>query len=215
MISDRLRFVFVHIPRTAGTSVETALAPYARDPIGFTAHQNTVLAHKHATAVELRALVGPEIWRRYFTFSIVRDPWARMYSDYHFFRDVAPRLRAGFNPVEHHLTDMAAAHPFDAWLHTCADQLDIAQSGYLTDPHGALLVDHIARFEDIATHFAQICRHLGVDAPLPRVNRTRHGDHRRAYTPAAAALVARYAADDLTRFGYRFDAPAPHAACHP
>jgi hypothetical protein len=210
MISDRLRFVFVHIPRTAGTSVETALAPYARGEIDFTAHQNTVLDHKHATAAELRELVGAATWRRYFTFSIVRDPWARMHSDYYFFRDVAPQLRRGFNPMELHLTDMAAVHTFDGWLHACADQLDISQSNYLTDAHGALLVDHVARFEDITEDFARICQRLGVDAALPCANRTRHGDHRHAYTPPGAALVARYAADDIARFGYRFDGPAAH-----
>lgn len=212
MISDQLRFVFVHIPRTAGTSVETVLAPYARDPIGFTAHDNTILAHKHATAAELRAHVGAETWRRAFTFSIVRNPWARMHSDYHFFRDIAPALRSGFDPLECHLTDMAARHTFDGWLHACADELDICQSSYLTHLDGTLLVDFVARFEHITADFARICRCLGIHAELPRLNRTRHGDYRLAYTPAGAALVARYAARDLTRFGYTFDAPAPRPA---
>ncbi len=213
MISDRLRFVFVHIPRTAGTSVETALAPYARGEIGFTAHDNTVLAHKHSTAAELRDLVGPEIWRRYFTFSIVRNPWARMFSDYCFFRDVAPSLMPRFNPVERHLTVMAAGHAFDGWLRACADHLDIAQSGYLVDAGGALLVDFVARFEDIGADFARVCRVLDVDVALPCVNRTRHGDYRLAYTPETATLVARYAADDIARFGHTFEGrPIPRPA---
>ena len=42
MISDSHRFVFVHIPRTGGTSVETALAALSRDPVQFVARGNTV-----------------------------------------------------------------------------------------------------------------------------------------------------------------------------
>lgn len=205
MISESKRFVFVHIPRTAGTSVETALAPYARTPIGFTAHDNTILPHKHATAATLRALVGPTFWQQAFTFSIVRDPWARMHSDYHFFREVGPRLLPTFSELERWLFDHAMSADFPTWLHRSADRLDIAQCSYLHDPTGAPLVDYIARFETIERDFAHICATLGVDHRLPHVNRTRHGDHRAAYTPQAIDLVARYAAADIHHFGYGFD----------
>ncbi|MEZ4435917.1 MAG: sulfotransferase family 2 domain-containing protein [bacterium] len=204
MISDRKRFVFVHIPRTAGTSVETALAPYARTPIGFTVNDCTVLPDKHATAATLRALVGPAFWEQAFTFSIVRDPWARMHSDYHFFRDVGPRLMPAFSELERWLCDLALTTDFPTWLHRGADRLDIAQWSYLAAPDGACLIDDIARFETIDRDFARICATLGVEHALPRVNATRHGDHRAAYTPEAITLVARYAADDLHHFGYRF-----------
>lgn len=204
MISESKRFVFVHIPRTAGTSVETALAAYAREPVGFTVEANTVLSHKHSPAFELRAHVGPAFWDAAFVFSVVRDPWARMHSDYHFFREVGPRLLPEFSPRERWLTEQAGLLGFESWLRLGADVLGISQSSYLTDAAGDLLVDYVARFEHIEADFAAVCRALGVEHRLPRVNGTRRGDHRAAYSADAVELVARYAADDLRRFGYRF-----------
>lgn len=204
MISDARRFVFVHIPRTAGTSIETALAAHARTPIGFTAGRNTVLPHKHAPAAALRDVVGREFWDAAFTFSIVRDPWARMYSDYHFFRRTGPLLMEAFSELERWLTDLALTCDFGDWLRRGADRLDIAQSGYLTDPEGALLVDFVGRFEHIERDFAAICRAIGVEHRLPHTNRAGVGDFRAAFDPDAVELVARYAAEDLRRFGYTF-----------
>ncbi len=204
MISDEKRFVFVHIPRTAGTSIETALAPYAREPVGYTVGGNTVLAHKHATAAELRGLVGDAFWASAFTFSIVRDPWARMYSDYNFFHDVGPRLLDEFSDLERWLTALALSEPFTRWLRTGADRLDIAQSSYLTDADGALLVDFVGRFETLGGDFEAICRSVGVERALPHVNGTRRRDFRAAYDADSVALVGRYAAADIDRFGYGF-----------
>lgn len=204
MISDEKAFVFVHIPRTAGTSIETALAPYAREPLGYTVGGNTVLAHKHATATSLRRLVGAEFWASAFSFSVVRDPWARMYSDYHFFRRVGPRLMPEFSELERWLTERALRVPFAAWLRAGAERLDIAQSSYLTDEGGALLVDFVGRFEHLSRDFSTICQTLGVEHALPHLNGTGRRDFRAAYDSDSVDLVARYAAADIERFGYRF-----------
>ncbi|SIQ75299.1 hypothetical protein SAMN05421641_11364 [Paracoccus thiocyanatus] len=41
--------------------------------------------------------------------------------------------------------------------------------------------------------------------PLPHENRSDHGDWRAAYDAETAGIVARAAAEDIARFGYRFD----------
>jgi len=203
MISDSHRFVFVHIPRTAGTSVETALASYARTRVTFTAHECTVLADKHASARELAAIVGAS-WPSYRSFSIVRDPWERMLSDYHFFLAAGPLLYPEFSPRERRLTDEAAEHGFDDWLHRNADHLAMSQTDYLTDESGRCIVEHILRFEALAEDFARITSLLGISCDLPCLNRTEHPSPREAYSAAGVELVRRRCAADLRSFGYRF-----------
>lgn len=202
MISDSHNFVFVHIPRTGGTSVETALADLSRDPVRYAARGNTVLPHKHDSAAELAALLGDD-WGARLRFSIVRDPWARMLSDYKFFREVGPSLLVGFSDRERAFTEAAAALDLEAWLFTFADELRMCQTDYLVDAGGALLVDQVCRTERLAQDFAAICARLGVERALPHVNATAAASVRAAYTPAAAALVADRCQEDLRRFGYR------------
>jgi len=64
----RERCIFVHVPKAAGTSVNKAL--YGR-----------TLGHYSAT--EIRDTF-PALYRRAFTFSLVRNPWARALSAYRF-----------------------------------------------------------------------------------------------------------------------------------
>jgi hypothetical protein len=203
MISDSHRFVFVHIPRTGGTSVETALAALSRDPVRFVARGNTAFPHKHDSAAELAARLGAD-WGRYMRFSIVRDPWARMLSDYKFFRETGPLLYDGFSPRERALTEAAGGLDLEGWLFTFADELRMAQTDYLTDDRGELLVEHVLRTERLAEDFAAICARLGIRVALPHLNRTEPAGPRSSFTPAAAALVAERCAEDLRRFGYRF-----------
>ncbi|MCB9743975.1 MAG: sulfotransferase family 2 domain-containing protein [Alphaproteobacteria bacterium] len=208
MISDQLRFVFVHLPRTGGTSVETALAPWSRDPVGYAAEGNTVLPHKHASAAELQALLG-EAWSSYLRFTVVRDPWARMLSDYHFFRETGPKLLARFTPRERALTADALALDFDAWLARNAETLRPCQLEALTDAEGELLVNRVLRLERLSADFAALCAELGVRVPLPRKNASRRPPVALAYSPESAALIAELCRPDIERFGYRFGEAAP------
>lgn len=61
--------IFVHIPRTGGTSVTRTL--YARG-VG------------HRTAAEIQRYAGTAMWNQYPSFAIVRDPVARLKSAYRY-----------------------------------------------------------------------------------------------------------------------------------
>ena len=202
MLATHHGFAFVHIPRTGGTSVERALAPYSDSPVGTTAHACTVLPHKHATAAELRGIVGPGRWDGLFTFSTVRDPFDRMVSDYHFFRRCGPDLYPGFSERERHLTDTALALGIDGWLRQNADALSMSQLDYLSDDGERLLVRWVCRLERLAFDFAGVCKSLGLKASLGHHNATPHPSPALALSPASVELIASYCARDLEAFGY-------------
>ncbi len=203
MISDSKQFAFVHIPRTGGTSIETAMARYSRTPVGYTVHECTVLPHKHCFASELSELF-PEEWAHYFTFSIVRNPWERMVSDYHFFKSAGPHLYPEFSAMERSLTDQANRVDFNTWLRANAEILNISQLDYLTDENGDHLVDFVGRFESLGDDFAHICRTLDVDAKLPFVNRVERRHYREYYDVQSVELVGEHSRADIAQFGYTF-----------
>ena len=66
------RIVFVHIPRTSGTSIEKIL--------GIDLDQSKW--DKHLTASQIKNNIGDLAWKESFKFSIVRNPWERVVSLY-------------------------------------------------------------------------------------------------------------------------------------
>ena len=93
VISNSKQFVFVHIPKTGGTSMTHALQEIIQwnDIVcGGTSYGRQLKnvwgqrwgVGKHSPASEIRSLVGNEVWRDYFTFTVVRHPIRRALSMY-------------------------------------------------------------------------------------------------------------------------------------
>lgn len=72
------RFVFIHIPRTGGMALTHALCS---SPIGKDVMCDNV-SLRHATALDLRRMLGDSAFRDYRKFAVVRPPWEIVKSDY-------------------------------------------------------------------------------------------------------------------------------------
>ena len=71
MICHKTKCIFVHIPRTAGTSIEIAIQGQDQWSIKR--------KHKHLIA-SVAKKIYKNYWDEYFKFSFVRNPWDRMIS---------------------------------------------------------------------------------------------------------------------------------------
>lgn len=76
MIDHKNKVIFIHIPRTGGTSIERMAGILNDRP------------DKHWSAREIRANCGADIWREYRKFTIVRNPIGRACSCYNWIRKV-------------------------------------------------------------------------------------------------------------------------------
>ncbi|MFZ9051121.1 MAG: sulfotransferase family 2 domain-containing protein [Steroidobacteraceae bacterium] len=182
----RGRIVFIHINKTAGTSVERALH----------------LRSERKTALQKREEMGRERFERAFKFAFVRNPWDKVLSHYHY------RMRTN-------RTGLAdAGLDFRTWVLKAYGERDprwhddprmfMAQRLWLDDDAGRCLVDFVGRFERLEQDFGEACRRMGVQATLPHVKVTRHAPYREAYDDETRALVARVFAADLEAFGFEF-----------
>jgi hypothetical protein len=197
-------WIFVHIQKTGGNSVRTALGGDIFD------------ARKHFMARELREIYGRAVWDSYFKFSFVRNPWDRLVSWWSMIdnaRDYVDRARPP-NAFFGYVLERAAT--FEDFLLRCDDEIvdsdgrkDIFrnQIDYLTDDDGAVIVDFVARFERLQEGLDEISRRLGrASVALQRTNASRHGPYAEYYTPVTADIVARRYARDIAHFGYQFGA---------
>jgi len=227
MICREHNCLFVHIPKTGGQSVEQ----FFMDLLGLNWDQDREklllqanpdrtrgtekLAHLSAAEYIDCGYVSREEFSRLFKFSFVRNPWDRLLSEYRYrnyfhhrsFRDfVLNKLpRPGWHDQYRHI---------------------MPQYDMLHDRQGNLMVDFVGRFEDLQGDFDRVCERLGIaDSRLPHRNRSDkksrdlkrkirnllylNGENQRHniadfYDDETREAVARYYANDIRTFGYRF-----------
>lgn len=216
MILSRGRhFLFIHIPKTGGTALSLALEDRAmKDDIlvGDTPkarararRQRDLPAKgrlwKHATLADLDGLVTPAELGGFFVLTLVRNPWDRMVSYYHWLRE------QGWDHPAVRLAKTAGFADFLAAPETRATFARWPYGAYLRDAEGTERCDLFARLEHLDADLAPFEAHLGFAlTPLPRANASRRGrDWRPYYDTATHDLVAALCAEDIARFGYHFD----------
>lgn len=210
IISPGRKFIFVHIPKTGGTALALALEDKAhRDDVLI---GDTPKAQKRRGRVKALTAKG-RLWKHstladidgavdladMFILTLVRNPWDRWVSYYHWLRDQS---------FDHPAVTLAQKLSFTAFLNhpqTIASIKATPAQSYVTDADGRERCDLYARLEHLDTDLAPFWDHLGFQLPITRTNAsTRRRDWRGYYTDADAALVVDICADDITRFGYGF-----------
>ena len=200
MISFQKRFLFVHIPKTAGNSIQSVLRDYSEDEIvalrgeqdgieRFGLRNPNYKIKKHSTLAEYRGALGEERFRSLYKFACVRNPWDRMVSYY-----FTPTKRVeAWNRKEFR---KAISNVLSA-----ADYLRLDRGE--GDPFGN--VDYIMRFENLGEDFHAVCATLGLQAtPLPQYNRATREHYSRYYDDELRELVRKRFAPEIERLGYTF-----------
>ena len=213
IISRGRRYIFVHIPKTGGTALSLALEDRAMAEdilIGDTPKaqrrrgrlkgaQAQGRLWKHSTLNDVIGLITPEEAATFFTFTLVRNPWDRMVSYYHW-------LRA--QSFDHPAVALAKAQTFSAFLNAPK-----TQASFRANPYGSYLtldgVEHCSAFirlEHLGEDLAPLEAHLGFSlGDIARANASVRGrDWRPYFTDQDADLVGRLCAQDVARFAYSF-----------
>lgn len=228
MISHDHKTVFVHVPKCAGQSVETAFladvgltwetrAPLLLRPNDRRELGPPRLAHLIAADYTRCHYLSKELFDSYYRFAIIRDPWSRAVSLYRHL-DLNMPFRVF---VEDWLTQQFQRRDWEGNFWFVRPQADFVMS------EGRLLVDDLVRFEKLSEEFGAAARKSHLRSPLPHANRTidreyrkprsltkrlkaatqkdrrdRHGRWQEFYDGALAETVGKIYAADVDAFGY-------------
>ncbi len=172
MISHPHQCIFVHIPKTAGTSIESffkknlGLHPKAKAPLAISRNKVQAVGPPHLTHLKANEFyencyVSEEQFDRYFKFSFVRNPWDRVVSFYKY----------------SNLDLLISFHSF------VTDELPklMKERSYFYAPQyqfiyqdGEQLVDFVGRFENLQQEFEKVCDTLDIsDSKLPHKRKTK------------------------------------------
>ena len=181
-------FVFVHINKNGGSSIERALG----------------LRIEHKTALEKIGEIGREAWDARFTFAFVRNPWDRVVSHYRY-RVKTNQTGLGEGGVGF-AEWVALAYGARDPRYCDHPKMFMPQSDWITDASGNVLVQFVGRFESLPADFEHVKQRLGIAAELPHVKASTRGPYRDYYEdqPEARRIVAQAFAADIQRFEYSF-----------
>jgi hypothetical protein len=191
MISHNHRFVFVHINKTGGTSIEKVFDPEAdqRD-----------VELKHASAAYYQENF-PQDFLNYFKFAFVRNPWDWLVSRYFWSRDHQRLFDFSFGEMVWRLEHQIQLSPAAAWLERGALRTQVERLSI----GGAIAMDFVGRFESLQHDFNDVCQRQQIAAtPLPHVFKTHHAPYTDYYDDRTRRRVERLYAADIAAFGYRF-----------
>src|SRR5262245_42996639 len=201
MISLQKRFLFVHIPKTAGNSIQSVLRDYSEDQIialrkeqdgieRFGLRNPKYKIKKHSTLSEYHNALGDEQFRILYKFTCVRNPWDRMVSYY-------------FTPTQNPETwNRKKFRAVISKAVSVADYLRLDNGG--GGPFAN--VDYIMRFGNLADHFRAGLTAIGLSAPTATQNNRSSRDHySKYYDDELRELVGTRFAREIERFNYAFE----------
>ena len=186
---DKGVYIFVHINKTAGTSIGKAIGLSVKD---------------HLTVKEIISRVGRQQWESAYKFTLVRNPWDKVVSLYEY-RRKKNKTRIASRGIS-----------FEDWvIKTHGTQQDAfyydnpksfqPQVEWLKDDEGRLDIDFVGKFESIQEDFEQIKKAIGSSAKLPHLNATKRRSYKDYYNDETREIVAHWYRHDIAEFGYTFD----------
>jgi Sulfotransferase family len=202
MIIHSKRLIFVHVQKTGGNSIASALGEHPDCP------------EKHFLARDLRECYGINVWKDHFKFAFVRNPWDRLVSWWSMINGHRKIYDSGIPLNKFHSLVLSRSTTFEEFLDCDEEIVDIDgpkwiyrnQIDYLTDISGRLIVDFVGRFESIQQDFEAVTKKaLGQSYTLPHLNGSTHHHYSEYYNCSRAKKVEARFARDIAAFGYTFE----------
>lgn len=190
------RFIFVHIPRTGGTSLERLLLSLELSKAWEVMDRKSIVDEligpsKHYKASRIQALAGQVQWERALKISIIRNPFDKVIS--HYFQPYYRSINAlSGNTLETFLKAYRPAPHEDGF--TCCDYLDRE-------------VDVLIRYEFYADQLHELLSPFGIrrDQIMQRIGAVRETScYRKYYSDSARKMVENLYKEDISRFRYAF-----------
>jgi len=219
LVSHQHKFIFVKTRKTAGSSVQASLERHMgpNDIVtlmgssfipGYKPRRYKWLLDRvpgeaktrieHAAAIDLKVWLEekwPSIWSDYLTFTIERNPWDKMVSEY-WWRKSWPPNKVG---------------EFDDWLIKRSVVIGHSTDMY-TDNDGKLMVDQVIQWKTLQFSYDLLCKDLGLPSNvLPRIKakpRTKDEEKRHYslyYTDETRDFVATRFGSLIDMWGYEFE----------
>ena len=202
--SKKYKFIFIHIPKSAGSSIYFALKPFS-DPfalkfissplkkIGKPINLGPEPLDAHSTAQEIQSILGLD-FENYFKFVFIRNPWERVCSDYYYIR------KNNSHPAHLKTVNTKDLNEFiSKGIYVLRPQCD-----FIFDDSNNQLVDFIGRYENLEEDFNHILEKLKINVQLKRINSNYYRNYKEILNKESIELIYERYKKDISIFKYNF-----------
>ncbi len=212
MLSHKYKCIYIEIPKTGSTSIRSIVGNpilphqdilYYKNmlrnqwPYEHKGHLQVKKYYQSLTTEGARRKIGDAVFDRYFKFSFVRNPWARVVSLY--FRNEGKPMR-----------DKMSFEEFVDWIQYSSDTSVFVsgkknQTDWFLDEDGSEAMDFVGKFETIHADWQTIAAKIGAPLELPHLNagveKLPYTDY---YNSKTREIISNKFRKDIERFGYTF-----------
>ncbi len=214
MISHKHKFIFIHIPKCAGSSIKDHFftdvkldwkAPNYELLYGWCPKRKIHLQHATTKQLLETELIKEPVWNSYFKFTIVRNPWDRAYSSYLWVMKDR-KINGTFEEF------MLSEGAFKAVLKNQDTKISRAVQKLrqvdFFNIEGQYKLDFVGRFESLKDDIERINNILQINEPFEKHSKkslSRASHYSRFYGKEKRELVERFYKDDIENLGYSFE----------
>jgi hypothetical protein len=216
MISIQKQFLFIHVPKTGGNSIQGLLKNYSEDDIVKLAnHQDGVERfevrnkryniEKHSTLSNYKSELDANTYQSLFKFATIRNPWDMVISFYFSpHRGVKKWNRNDFISLVDNISPLR--------YYICLKQvLEDASPKFGADKFNMLIgldhdIDFMVRFEHLDHDFQVICKKIGIPfAPLVKRNTSTRAHYSHYYDDELKEIVRAKFFEEIKFGNYNFE----------
>jgi Sulfotransferase family len=206
MMSTERKFIYVHVPKTGGNSIQSSLQPFSDDNKVLNTHQDGInrfniigpnTSTKHMTLAGYKAAL--EDISKFFVFFSARQPFRRAISAYFSPSNWAKRNASGAWEITPPVWNYSDFLKFVCKMDSIVSYVKLGAAIYP--------VNDIIKLESIDADYARIKKvlHISDAQPLGHVNKTA-GQHRQIDVifrdNSLRQIVEDQFAEDMTFLGY-------------
>ena len=189
------KLLFVHIPKTGGVSLIKAYEPFFAEA-------------RHRPVLVYKAILGKN-FSKFKTFSVVRNPWARVFSAYDFLK------RGGLGGTDQKMGKILhdECPTFERFIKEWLPENGVCSYGHFIPQYEFLcgfgkqpIIDYVLKLERLADEVPVVVESLGLPKiEIPRLNASGKANYQEHYDDESSAIVWRLYRTDIALLGYTFE----------
>lgn len=186
------KFLFIHLPKNAGSSVTKVLADY----IGVDREDLRPQEYKFIYSREIPSVLN-EKQDDYFIFTIIRNPWERAVSYFHYLQQI--------RQPPHNLSKDVK---FTNWVRAGGFRTLQTQMSQLSDEFPCNVsrhIDYVARLERLSEDWPKICEKMNISCDMMHDKKSKHKHYSEYYNEITKDIVYKFYKDDVECLGYQFE----------
>jgi len=187
-VCKKNNFIFIHIPKTAGSSIYRSLG---------------LQGVRHITQKDIIEKQCKNLnHKKMFKFAFTRNPWDRFLSLY-FYMTEGPDWKKEKTPNIINFSTFVKLYYYDYKLsgHSVWDAHFKPQIDWID----LKSIDFIGKFENLQEDFNTVCDKINITRKkLPHKNKTNHKHYSEYYNKKTRDMIAEKYAKDIEYFGYEF-----------